>query len=252
MQTRRPIIIGNWKMNPSLAEGATLVSQIQTQLPPQIKCDVVICPPTTHLSSLKPLLENSPIQLGAQSVSEHNNGAYTGEISASMLQEIGCKYVILGHSERRQYFHESNHAIHQKLQKALEYQLIPILCVGESLEEREKNKTQSVIKKQLDEALIAVKAQSTLIIAYEPIWAIGTGKVASKEDAQNIHAFIRKELAQKLSAETAKKTPILYGGSMKPDNAESLLSQPDVDGGLIGGASLDAKSFIAIINTAPI
>lgn len=252
MKHRRPIIAGNWKMNTTIAEGIDLIQGIKNS-PLSQGTDIVLCPPFTHLNTAKTLLKNSGIYLGAQTLSEYTSGAYTGEISADMLKSLHIEYVIIGHSERRTIFHESNATINAKLKQALNSQLNPILCVGESLEEREKDLTHSIIATQLREGLAGVHASSIetldFVIAYEPIWAIGTGKTASPEQAQDVHAYIRSELRILFGNTIAEKTRLQYGGSVKPENSQALLSKLDIDGALVGGACLNAESFANIINS---
>ncbi|KUO63307.1 triose-phosphate isomerase [bacterium BRH_c32] len=245
---RNKVIAGNWKMNNSIEESVKLISELKQGLN-ETDIKVIICPPFTSLETANALIKGSQIELGAQNMHNETSGAFTGEISASMLKSVGCKYVILGHSERRAIFGESNEFINKKVHKALSENLIPILCVGESLEEREKNITKDVVKKQLLVGLDSVSSDQAegIIIAYEPVWAIGTGKTASPEQAQEVHEFIRTLLEEKYSKETAEKVIIQYGGSVKPENAFELLSQKDIDGALVGGACLKADSFLGII-----
>jgi triosephosphate isomerase (TIM) len=249
---RKKIIAGNWKMNKTAPQALELTQQIKQKINTSTEVDVVLCPPFTDLAAVYRVIHDSYIDLGGQNLHWEQKGAFTGEISADMLKSVGCHYVIIGHSERRQYFGETDETVNKKIKSALHEGLIPIVCVGELLEEREADKTQSVIEAQVKAAfedIDKIQAQKT-VLAYEPVWAIGTGKVATPEQAQEVHAFIRKLLTDIFDEETAETIRIQYGGSMKPDNAAELLSQPDVDGGLIGGASLDADSFIAIINHA--
>lgn len=214
--------------------------------------DVLVCPPFVSLGMSVNYLQDTDIHVGAQNIHFEDNGAFTGEISASMLTECGCSFVIIGHSERREYFGETDSSVNKKIKKALEFDLVPVLCVGESLDQRKQDIHFDLVKNQVKAALEGVSGDEALdvVIAYEPIWAIGTGETASKEQAQEMHAHIRSVVADLYDQETADGIRILYGGSMKPANAEELLSQPDVDGGLIGGASLDAESFAGIISTA--
>jgi len=209
----------------------------------------VICPPFTALTTVASELRDSEIGLGAQNMHHQTEGAYTGEVSPLMLKEIGCRYVILGHSERRTHFKESDAFIQKKVKTALKYSLLPILCVGETLQERESEKHWEVVNRQLDQSLADISAEeiSKVVIAYEPVWAIGTGKVASPEQAEEMHAFIRGVLSEKFGEDTATKLYILYGGSVKPDNIESLIEKPNVDGALVGGASLKAESFAQLV-----
>jgi triosephosphate isomerase len=249
---RKYLIAGNWKMNRTASDGADLVKEIDLALGKQPDVGVVVCPPFTALESCARALENSSIALGAQNMHPKLEGAFTGEVSPAMLRSLFCTFVILGHSERREYFKESDAFINEKVLAALDSSLKPILCVGETLEEREAEKTFDVIKKQLEGGLKGVgnEAADHVVIAYEPVWAIGTGKTATPEMAQEVHAFIRGELARLLGKSESNRIRILYGGSMKPENASDLLDQPDIDGGLIGGASLKAKSFVDLVEIA--
>ncbi len=236
-------------MNKTATEAAILVNEIKREVCDIDNVDILICPPFTALSVASDVINESNISLGAQNFYFEESGAYTGEISASMLKDNGCSHVIIGHSERRVIFNESDTLINKKIKKAIEAGLTPILCIGEKLEEREANKTFDVITSQLEGDLkdIDVEAMKEIIIAYEPVWAIGTGKTATAEQAQEAHAFIRNLIKEKYNQEVANETIILYGGSMKSSNVEELISQPDVDGGLIGGASLDAESFTELV-----
>ena len=246
---RKNIVAGNWKMNTTLDEGVELANEINSRLKGKdVKCEVICCVPFTHLTSVNAVLENDLVKLGAESCSEHAKGAYTGEVSAPMVKSTGAEYVILGHSERRQYFGENNEQLLAKTKQALENGLKPIFCVGEVLEERENGSYNDVVKGQV-EALFELSPEdfSKIVIAYEPVWAIGTGKTATAEQAQDMHAHIRKVVEDKYGKEIAENTSILYGGSCKPSNAKELFAKPDVDGGLIGGAALDADSFMGII-----
>lgn len=246
---RKNIVAGNWKMNTTLDEGVELANEINDRLrDKKAACDVVICVPFTHLTSVHAVIDPAKIGLGAENCSEHEKGAYTGEVSAPMVKSTGASHVILGHSERRQYFGETNEQLLAKTKLALANGLTPIFCVGEVLEERENGTYNDVVKGQL-EALFALSADdfSKIIVAYEPVWAIGTGKTATAEQAQDMHAHIRKCIEEKYGNEIADNTSILYGGSCKPENARELFAKPDVDGGLIGGAALKADSFMGII-----
>lgn len=246
---RKNIVAGNWKMNTTLDEGVELANEINTRLKEtERKCDVVICVPFTHLTSVNAMIEPEIVGLGAENCSEHEKGAYTGEVSAAMVKSTGAQYVILGHSERRQYFGENNEQLLAKTRLALANGLKPIFCVGEVLEDRENGSFNSVVQAQT-EALFELSPEEfkNIIIAYEPVWAIGTGKTATAEQAQDMHAHIRKVIAEKYGNALAEETSILYGGSCKPENARELFSKPDVDGGLIGGAALKADSFIGIV-----
>lgn len=247
---RKKIIAGNWKMNNDLQQSISLIEELKNKLQNKtLNCEVIICPPFTSLSEAKKLIEGSVIKLGAQNMFYEDSGAFTGEISAAMLKSVGCEYVILGHSERRTIFGEKDEMINKKIRKAISEKLKPIFCVGETLEEREKDVTEKVIKKQIEKGLKDVTPDEILdvIIAYEPVWAIGTGKTATPEQAQEVHHFIRKLLANMYSKDFANMITIQYGGSVKPENARDLLSQKDIDGALVGGACLKADSFIGII-----
>lgn len=236
-------------MNTTLEEGVELANQINSLLKGKtVNCDVVVCVPFTHLTSVNAVLESELVKLGAENCSEHEKGAYTGEVSAAMVKSTGATHVILGHSERRQYFGENNEQLLAKTKLALANGLTPIFCVGEVLEERENGSYNEVVKGQV-EALFELSAEDfgKIIIAYEPVWAIGTGKTATAEQAQDMHAHIRKVVEDKYGKQVAEDTSILYGGSCKPSNAKELFAKPDVDGGLIGGAALQAESFLGII-----
>ncbi len=246
---RKNIVAGNWKMNTTLEEGVELADQVNNLLQGKDKnCDVVICVPFTHLTSVNAVIDQNLVGLGAENCSEHEKGAYTGEVSAAMVKSTGASHVILGHSERRQYFGENNAQLLEKTKQALKNGLTPIFCVGEVLEERENGTYNDVVASQT-EALFELPAEEfgKIVIAYEPVWAIGTGKTATAEQAQDMHAHIRQVIAGKYGKEVADNTSILYGGSCKPFNAKELFAKPDVDGGLIGGAALDAESFMGIV-----
>ncbi|MEJ2396447.1 MAG: triose-phosphate isomerase [Candidatus Thiodiazotropha sp.] len=248
---RKPLVAGNWKMNGSLESVRTLLAGIKSGISDVQNAEVAVCPPYVYLAETEKLLQGSGIGWGGQDLSTESSGAFTGEIAVSMLQDFGCQYVIVGHSERRTYHAESDELVAKKYAVARAAGLVPILCVGETLEERESGITEQVVARQLD-ALIDMEGVEALkdgIIAYEPVWAIGTGKTASPEQAQEVHAFIRSRVAEK-SAEVADGVRILYGGSMKPDNAKELIGKPDIDGGLIGGASLKAEDFLGICTAA--
>lgn len=250
---RKKVVAGNWKMNNDLSESQNLITRLTSGLSNQkINCDVIICPPFTSLSEANGLIKNTFLKLGAQNVYHEDNGAFTGEISPLMLKSVGCEFVIIGHSERRTIFKEANGEINKKIKKSLEHGLKVIFCVGETLDEREKNITNDVIKKQVIEGLQDISEENfaKIIIAYEPVWAIGTGRNATPQQAQDVHKFIRNLVADKYSDATAENLTIQYGGSVKPDNAKELLSQPDIDGALVGGACLKAESFIEIIKAA--
>lgn len=247
---RKQIIAGNWKMHTDLAEATILVEGIKAALTEgEVSREVVVCPPFTGLSTVADLIEETDVRLGAQNMYFEPKGAFTGEVSPLMLTDVGCHYVILGHSERREYFSESDALINQKIKAAFQYDLIPILCVGESLAQREANETQSFIDSQLTAGLEGLTAEqvSQMVIAYEPIWAIGTGKTATAEQAGEVCTAIRAKVAALFDAATAEALRIQYGGSVKGSNAKEILSQPDIDGALVGGASLKADDFMAII-----
>lgn len=249
---RRLIIAGNWKMNKTVAEALDLVQGLKRDLAGVKEVDVVVCPPFTALSEVSKVIVDSNIRLGAQNMSEHNGGAYTGEIAAGMLKEFSVRYVVLGHSERRMYQKESNELIAKKALAALAASIKPIICVGELLAEREANQTEHVVGNQLRGSLEGIsKAQmEEVIIAYEPVWAIGTGKTATAEQAQEVHAFIRKEIAALYDEGVAKKVRIQYGGSVKPNNVREILGKPDVDGALVGGASLELRGFTELVKNS--
>ncbi len=246
---RKLIIAGNWKMNKTVAESVDLVNHLTRELAAVKEVDMVVCPPFTALSDVAKIVLETDIRLGAQNMSENGVGAHTGEIAAPMLKEFSVRYVILGHSERRQYQEESDELISKKALAAHSAMIRPIVCVGEQLEDREGGKTEEVVGSQLQGSLAGLTAEQMLetIIAYEPVWAIGTGKTASPEQAQDTHAFIRGQLAEQFDENVAKKVRIQYGGSVKPANARELLGQPDIDGALVGGASLEFRSFSDII-----
>lgn len=250
---RNKIIAGNWKMNNDIPQTTELINGLKSALAAQsVKATVIICPPYTSLGTAQQLIAGSSIKLGAQDVSLYDSGAYTGEVSVAMLKSVGCSYIIVGHSERRQYHHETNDVINQKAKKVLAGGLIPIICIGETLEEREKNITNDVLTTQVKGCLAGLPSADVerSIVAYEPVWAIGTGKTATKEQAEEAHRVIRNVIAGLYSNETAEKVVIQYGGSVKADNAKELLSQPNIDGALVGGACLKADSFTAIITAA--
>ncbi len=248
---RKKIVAGNWKMNTTLPEGVKLAKDVNEALKKVTpKCDVVIAVPFTHLASVNNVINTENLGLGAENCADHTKGAYTGEVSAPMVASTGAKYVILGHSERRQYYGETPEILKTKVNLALENGLTPIFCIGEVLEQREDGTYFDVVKAQIEESLFDLPAEDfgKIILAYEPVWAIGTGKTATDDQAEEMHAFIRKTVAAKYGEEIAENTSILYGGSCKPSNAPALFAKPDVDGGLIGGASLDAESFMGIVN----
>ena len=244
---RKAIIAGNWKMNLTPSEGVKLVNELK----PLVKgadCEVVVCVPATDIQAVGEAVKGSNIKLGAENVHFKDSGAYTGEISAAMLLELGVEYVIIGHSERRQYFAETDETVNLRTLKALEKGLTPIVCVGETLEERETGKTEEVLKRQITVGLKGVEDLTKLVIAYEPVWAIGTDKTATSEQANETIGFIRKTLAENFCEKCAAKVQIQYGGSMKPANCKELMAMEEIDGGLIGGAALKAADFAAIVN----
>ena len=244
----RKLIAGNWKMNGGLAANEALVKAMLAAIGTPA-CDVALCAPAPYLAQLQSLLQGSPIAWGSQDVSAHEQGAYTGEISVAMLKDFGCRYAIVGHSERRQYHGETDEVVAAKAQRALAGGVTPIVCVGETLAQREAGETEAVVKRQLAAVIHTVGHCITeIVVAYEPVWAIGTGKTASPEQAQQVHAVLRAQLAA--ATTNPKRIHILYGGSMNAANAASLLAQPDIDGGLIGGASLKAADFLQIVAAA--
>ena len=244
---RIPLIAGNWKMNGGLASNAELLNGILAGAK-GLAAEMAVCVPAPYLAQVQAALAGSGVNWGAQDVSVHDSGAYTGEVSVAMLRDFGCRYVIVGHSERRSYHGETDALIAQKAVRAMAGGLTPIVCVGETLQEREQGLTDAVVTRQLAPVLAAAGADlARIVIAYEPVWAIGTGKTASPAQAQAVHAFIRGRLADWCSADVAARTTILYGGSVKPQNAAELFGQADIDGGLIGGASLVAGDFLAIV-----
>jgi triosephosphate isomerase len=246
---RIPVIAGNWKMFKTQKEAADTISALRAEVDNAAGVEVVVCPTYTSLAASAAVLKGSTIGLGAQNVHYSDEGAFTGELSTGMLIDAGCSYVIIGHSERRQYFNESDEFIGKKLAKILTTELTPILCCGETLEEREAGKVESVVLGQLKNAMAGLTEESLsrIIIAYEPVWAIGTGKTATPEMAEEVHAMIRNWMAQAYSASLSDSVRILYGGSVKPGNISELMSQADIDGALVGGASLDAATFAQIV-----
>ena len=244
----KKLIAGNWKMNGSLDANAALVAAL-LQEPQAWACDVAVCAPAPYLPQLQTLLKGSRLDLGAQDLSVHESGAFTGEVSAAMLKEFGVRYCIVGHSERRQYHQESDTTVALKAQRALAAGLTPIVCVGETLAQREAGQTEEVVKRQLA-AVVHTNGHciSEIVLAYEPVWAIGTGKTASPEEAQHVHHVLRAQL--QAASQHADRVRILYGGSMNAGNAQALLAQPDIDGGLIGGAALQAAAFLSIVAAA--
>ncbi|MFZ6721253.1 triose-phosphate isomerase [Undibacterium sp. Ji49W] len=246
---RRTLIAGNWKMNGNFSANRSLLSEIKAGLPASLSCDVLVCPPAPYLAQCAELLTGTAIMWGAQDVSVHAQGAYTGEISATMLADCGSKYVIVGHSERRAYHAESDELVAQKALHLQKSGLLPIVCVGETLEQRESGQTNQVVAAQLNAVLDVLGDMAAVVVAYEPVWAIGTGKTATPQMAQDVHQFLRQQMAAR-NAAVADKVQILYGGSMKPENAAELLAMPDIDGGLIGGAALKSQDFLSIIAAA--
>jgi len=244
---RQPLVAANWKMNGTLSENQGLISDIKSGLASDLSTEIVICPPYPYLPEIQRLLDGCGIQLGAQNVSEHESGAYTGEVSVSMLKDYGCTYVIVGHSERRNIHGESDHVVAEKFKMVVSCGMVPILCLGELLDEREAGITEEVVSRQLLEVIniAGIDSFENAVIAYEPVWAIGTGLTATPEQAEEVHAFIRLQLARH-SDSIADRIKILYGGSVKADNAAELFSRADIDGGLIGGASLIATDFLTI------
>lgn len=245
------LVAGNWKMNGDSASNSALLAGILAGVPENDRIKLLVCPPFPYLAATAHQITGSRVALGAQTVSENAAGAFTGEVSVSMLADIGCDYVIVGHSERRSIYGESSADVAARFKAVSDAGLIPILCVGETLEERESEATESIIGEQLDAVLqlVGVAGFAHAVIAYEPVWAIGTGRTASPEQAQEVHAFIRRKIAAQ-DAEIAARILVLYGGSVKGDNAAGLFSMPDIDGGLIGGASLKADDFLAIADAA--
>ena len=249
MTNRRPLIAGNWKMYKTPDEAAETSQQLVERVAGVTEVDIMIAPTYAALVPVFEVIQNSPVALGAQNLFWENEGAYTGEISASMLKSIGCQYGIIGHSERRQYFGETDETVNKKIQAAIQVGLKPIFCVGETEEERESEQTLSVLDKQVKKGLEGLLSEQldTLIIAYEPVWAIGTGKTATDDQAQEVHQFIRSLVEKNFDTALSDSIRILYGGSVKPSNVAGLMSMPDIDGALVGGASLDAESFSKIV-----
>ena len=252
MGTRKPIVAGNWKMNKTSDESEALARGVVEAVAGVDGVDVVICPTFTSLERVASVVKGTPVGLGAQNVYWEAEGAFTGEISTAMLLTCGCTHVILGHSERRQFFDETDATVNRRVKAALEAALSPIVCVGETLEERESDVTDDVIKAQVTGSLEGLSPEDVakLVLAYEPVWAIGTGLTASPEQAEAVHALIRNVLADGFGKDVSEAVRIQYGGSVKPDNAAVLFSQPNIDGGLIGGAALDAESFAAVVKGA--
>lgn len=242
---RKQVVAGNWKMHKTIAESLEFVDKLAQEVKGD-EVEILIFPPFTALEAVGRKIRETPIKLGAQNIHWEDEGAFTGEISWKFIKETQCEYVLIGHSERRKYFYETNETINKKLKKALEKDITPVFCIGETLEEREKGKTESVLKKQLDEGLSGIDDIKDMLIAYEPVWAIGTGKRATIKDAREAHLFIREEIKKKYKNKSSA-IRILYGGSVTPDNVEELIKEEEIDGSLIGGASLDINSFLKII-----
>ncbi|MFH0880159.1 MAG: triose-phosphate isomerase [Lentisphaerota bacterium] len=249
---RKPIVAGNWKMNKTVPEALALVEALKKDLGGMTQVDVVLCPTFTALKAVADAVQGTHMDVGAQNMHWEKSGAFTGEISADMLRDVKCHYVILGHSERRQFFHETDETVNKKTKAALAAGLHPIVCVGEMLAQRENGTTEKVIETQVRGSLAGLSSQDMLntVIAYEPVWAIGTGKTATPQQAQDVHAFIRGILVKMFDQHVAEAVRIQYGGSVKGSNAKELFHQPDIDGGLVGGAALEARSFIDIVNGA--
>ena len=249
MTNRRPLIAGNWKMYKTPAEAAETAQQLVERVTGATEVDIMIAPTFAALEPVFKVVQNSPVALGAQNLFWEDEGAYTGEISAPMLKSVGCQYCIIGHSERRQYFGETDETVNKKIQAAIQAGLEPVFCVGETENEREDEQTLSVLDKQVKKGLegLVLDQLDTLIIAYEPVWAIGTGKTATDDQAQEVHQFIRSLIQENFGNALSDPIRILYGGSVKPDNIAGLMSMPDIDGALVGGASLDAESFSKIV-----
>ncbi len=249
---RKPLIAGNWKMYKTINDAIELVNNLQRELVDLEEADIAVCPAYTALSEVADLLTSSNIKLGAQDVYWQDEGAFTGEVSPLMLKDVGCHYVIIGHSERRKYFFETDETVNKKIKAAQAAELVPIFCIGETLEEREAGKTINVVEEQLKGGLSGLSGDDILklVIAYEPVWAIGTGKTATPQQAQEVHEFIRKWLRQNASALVADEVRILYGGSVKPSNIKELMQQVDIDGALVGGASLESQTFTEIVKNS--
>ncbi len=247
--SRKLLIAGNWKMNLDLAASLALAESIKKETQSITNVDVAVCPPSVYIQPVAAVLKGSNVGVGAQNAYFEKDGAYTGEISMGMLKDIGCQYVILGHSERRHILHESSEMVNLKVLAALKAGLVPIVCVGELLAEREAGTTDLVVRRQFEGSLSGVSSEDMkkIVIAYEPVWAIGTGKVATSEQAEEVHASLRKVIEQRYSKDVAEAVRIQYGGSVKADNAKEILSKPNVDGALVGGASLKVDSFMGII-----
>jgi triosephosphate isomerase len=252
IDNKKPFIAGNWKMHKTISEAVEIVSALKKSSPDLTEAELVVIPPFTALNEVGKTIEGSSVHLGAQNMFWEEKGAFTGELSATMLKDSGCQYAVIGHSERRQYFGETNETVNKKIKAALSHELIPIMCIGESLDEREKGKTIEKVEDQINDGLegLGKEEMGRLIIAYEPIWAIGTGLTATPAQAEEVHLFIREKLAEKHGNETASCAIILYGGSVKPANTYELLKENNINGALVGGASLEADSFIQIAKEA--
>ncbi|MEW6556644.1 MAG: triose-phosphate isomerase [Elusimicrobiota bacterium] len=249
MSERIPLVAGNWKMNKTVGEAVELVTQLKQKLSDVKNREMLVCPPFVAIVIVREIVKNSNIKLGAQNMYFEKSGAFTGEISPVMLKDVGCEYVIIGHSERRQYFGETDDSVNKKMKVAFENGLIPIVCIGETLQQREQNETFSVVERQVKTGLTGLTGEQAnrLVIAYEPVWAIGTGKTATPQQAEEIHAFIRKLYCEMYGKDSGEAVRILYGGSIKPDNFAEIMKQPNIDGGLVGGASLKADDFIKLV-----
>ncbi|MDR3111581.1 MAG: triose-phosphate isomerase [Elusimicrobiota bacterium] len=248
---RKPLMAGNWKMNKTIPDAVSFIKELKNTVADVKDVEILVCPTFTALYAVNNELKNSSAKLGAQNIFWEEKGAFTGEISPSMLKDAGCSYVIIGHSERRQYFGETDETVNKKTKAAIAAGLIPIVCVGETLKEREENITFKIIEKQVKEGIanLSVQEAENIVIAYEPVWAIGTGKTATPEQAQEVHEFIRK-IYRQMYATAADKVRILYGGSVNPCNVSDLMKKNDIDGGLVGGASLKIEDFAKLINFA--
>jgi len=249
---KRPLFAGNWKMNTTVSEAVNLVNRLKAAVHKATDATIVVCPPFTALGEVWKVIQGSLIELGAQNMYCATDGAFTGEISPTMIKDLGCRYVILGHSERRQYFREDDSLIFDKVKLALKYSLVPIVCIGETLQERQSKTHFEVLRTQFEGSLASLEKEdiSKIIIAYEPVWAIGTGKTATPDQAEQIHSYIRRLLAERYDKENAEKIFILYGGSVKPDNIKELIQKKNIDGALVGGASLKAEPFAQIVTNA--
>lgn len=247
---RKPLVAGNWKMYKTPKETEIFIKEFLQLVNNNEKAEIALCPPYTSLYLANQLLKNSSIRLGAQDVHWEEEGAYTGKVSCNMLLDCGCHYVIIGHSEQRTYFHETDETVNKKVKKALEKGLTPIVCVGETLEQRKENKQKEVVENQVRKAFENIQNIQETVIAYEPVWAIGTGVNATPEQAQEMHSFIRNLIEKLYNKDVAEKMRIIYGGSLKPENAKEIFSQKDIDGGLVGGASLKTDSFYKIVKSA--